>query len=132
VVTEECKYIYWCYGDRNMKPAEELYDLRKDPLELNNLANDSDSETLLENMRRLYDAHHWELSEKCVEGEDYRRLIKLFDRHVSWRAKDYRGFRFAQEKCGRAKFFPYTEGRSEKGCIILENIYRQLTGEEPS
>ncbi|MFW5996582.1 MAG: sulfatase/phosphatase domain-containing protein [Lentisphaeria bacterium] len=130
VVTEEWKYIYWCYGDHNMEPAEELYHLAEDPCEMNNMADDPEQCEALEEMREIYDFHHRELCERCVEGDDYRRLRKLFDRHVSWREKEYRGFRFAPDKCGKAQVFPYTGGRSDISYVVLEKIYQELTGEK--
>jgi arylsulfatase A-like enzyme len=91
VVTEEAKYTYWCYGDEHVRPAEELYDLRRDPLELENIASPEQGGALLEKMRRLYDEHHREWSERCVESEDYTRHRLLFDRRADWTEKSYRG-----------------------------------------
>ncbi|QGJ69341.1 Mucin-desulfating sulfatase [Planctomycetales bacterium 10988] len=59
IVTPRYKYIYWCFGDR-MEPAEEVFHLEKDPLEMNNCLEELNQETLA-SLRKLYrkELNHW-------------------------------------------------------------------------
>ncbi len=50
VRTERHKLVHWLYGDE----AWELYDLRKDPEEMNNLYNDPDSERLQSELHETF------------------------------------------------------------------------------
>ncbi len=90
VVTQKAKYTFWCYGDKDIAPSEELYDLQQDGLELENLAELPDHADLLEHMRDLYDGHHAEWATKCVDAQDFSRHKTLFDRHTAWEKKTYR------------------------------------------
>jgi arylsulfatase A-like enzyme len=82
VVTQDYKYIYWYYGDNTMEPAEELYHLKDDKLEMVNQSRNPDFKTVLQKMRRLYDNHlrHWK--DNCVRRDDYQCYIPLLDRRV--------------------------------------------------
>lgn len=117
VVTEDYKYIHWCYADANVPPAEELFDLRNDPCELTNLAGRPEARAALSTMQYLYDRHHRHWSEHCVEAEDYTRHRTIFSRHVPWQEKPYRGFR--------------RRGKRGKPGQILEAVYKELTGRDP-
>jgi arylsulfatase A-like enzyme len=90
VVSEAYKYIYWFYGDKTTEPAEELYNLNNDKLEMVNLVANPKSGPVLEKMRRLYDGHieHWK--DNCVRREDYQRYIQLYDRHIPFSRKTFR------------------------------------------
>lgn len=54
-LTADWKYTYWWYADDEMTPAEELYDLTGDPLELKNLASEPEYRAQLHKMRAIYD-----------------------------------------------------------------------------
>jgi arylsulfatase A-like enzyme len=90
VVSDNHKYIYWFYGDETSEPAEELYNLNDDKLEMVNLAADPESLPVLEKMRRLYDGHlkHWK--DHCIGRDDYQRYIQLYDRDIPWSQKTFR------------------------------------------
>ena len=92
VLTKDYKYVNWCYGDENLVPAEELFDLRKDPYETKDLAKNPKLKPVLERMRKLYDKHHRHWSENCVDAEDYTRHRAIFNRNVPWREKRYRTY----------------------------------------
>jgi hypothetical protein len=78
-----------------MTPAEELFDIERDPLELRNLAADPASRSTLEEMRRAYDAELELWKAKAVPYNDYRRFGTLFDRNVPW---DEKASRLTKEK----------------------------------
>ncbi|MHC4754244.1 MAG: sulfatase-like hydrolase/transferase, partial [Planctomycetota bacterium] len=90
VVTEDYKYIYWYYGDKSMKPAEELYHLTEDKSEMFNQADNPRFKSALEKMRGLYDNYlgHWK--DNCIGREDYQRYIKLFDRNIPVSRKTFK------------------------------------------
>ncbi len=115
VVTKNHKYINWCYADENVPPAEELFDLVKDPLEMQNLAGNPEAAQVMMRMRQLYDKHHRHWSQHCVEAENYTRHRNVFDRTIPWQDKKYRGF---------------SEGRGQGNKAIMR-IYEDLTGTKP-
>jgi len=93
VVTEEFKYTYWYYHSEvpvptpfdsvNLhiyEPAEELYKLSVDSLEMHNLAADSNYAELLDSMRSIYDdhLHHWQANR--VDRNGYPAYDSLFVR----------------------------------------------------
>ncbi len=78
VVTRDWKYIYWFYDEKGMAPAEELFDMRDDKLELANAATDPANAKALEEMRSRYDAEHAELVKRAV-GK-HRVYAELFQR----------------------------------------------------
>jgi hypothetical protein len=63
-------------------------------------------------MRKLYDGYLTEWSENCVDGPDYTRHGKLFNRHVPWMEKEYR------------------KATGKKG-LEFEPLYRDVVGSEP-
>ena len=116
VVTGRYKYIYWCYGDRNLEPVEELFDLRADPWEMNNLAARPEQAAVLRQMRALYDRHHAAWARHCVELPAYREHTRIFDRHIPWRQK---------------RFWTFDPAGTRKPDRALARIYRELVGAEP-
>ena len=62
VVTPEWKYVYWPYEGDGMTVFEELFDMKKDKLEL---VNASDPE-VLEEMRKRYDFAQEDLIERAI------------------------------------------------------------------
>lgn len=87
VMTPDVKYTYWWYGDQSMKPAEDLYHLGKDPLELTNLAKNPEAKPLLEKMRKNYDAELTLWKQQAEEA--YVQYGTLFDREVPWETKKF-------------------------------------------
>ena len=87
VVTEEMKYLYWGYGRDGFKPTNELYDLKKDPLELTNQFSSSEYTKARKKMQKLYDQHltHWK--EHAVAYNKYQIFGVLFDRNLEWDEK---------------------------------------------
>jgi uncharacterized sulfatase len=59
------------------RPAEELYDLRKDPYELHNVAADNEYEVTLSTMRAMLDKWITETGDKGATAEDPAMLGKL-------------------------------------------------------
>ena len=51
------------------RPAEELYDLTKDPYELNNLANNPEHRKLLASLRKKLDAWMKQQGDRGMEAE---------------------------------------------------------------
>ncbi|MDF1755891.1 MAG: sulfatase [Verrucomicrobiales bacterium] len=87
VLTKEAKYTYWWYGDDKMKPVEELFHLKRDPLEMTNLVSNPEAAPLLEEMRKNYDAAIRDWKEEAVPYNDYQQYGVLFDRSVPWDQK---------------------------------------------
>jgi len=86
VMTKEERYTYWWYGDSEMEPAEELFHLGKDPLELKNLAKNQEAAPLLVKMQGKYDEElaHW----REQTTESYQKYVALFDRHIPTSEKE--------------------------------------------
>ncbi|MEL6106113.1 MAG: sulfatase [Planctomycetota bacterium] len=80
--TPQFKYTYWWYGDEAMQPVEELFDTKTDPLELRNLAGESDSAQILDEMRARYDEELARWKQQAVDYNNYQRYGKLFDREI--------------------------------------------------
>ena len=85
VVTRDWKYIYWYYG-KEMNPAEELFDMRKDKLELFNVANDTQQKKALQFMRGHYDKAVVSIKNKAAPT--HKVYGKLFDRKIPWNQKE--------------------------------------------
>jgi hypothetical protein len=86
-VTEEMKYLYWGYAEKGFKPSNELYDLKKDPLEKSNQFSSSEYTKARKKMQKLYDQHlaHWK--ESAVAYNNYQIFGVLFDRKLEWDEK---------------------------------------------
>lgn len=79
-LTPQFKYTYWWYADDKMKPVEELFDTKNDPLELTNLAISPASQEVLQEMRKRYDQELSKWNRQAVDYNDYQRYGKLFRR----------------------------------------------------
>ncbi|WP_410001972.1 sulfatase [Rubinisphaera sp. JC750] len=90
VLTKDWKYTYWWYGNENMQPAEELFHLSEDPLELINLADASTAYSKLNEMRKRYDAELQAWKDHAVPYNDYQKYGVLFDRSIPWQDKQTR------------------------------------------
>ncbi|MDB4484506.1 sulfatase [bacterium] len=80
IVSGPFKYTYWWYENDEMKPTEELFNLKDDPMELTNLVSMPEQKEHLESLRGKYDAQlkHWK--EEAVKRNGYQKYITLFDR----------------------------------------------------
>jgi hypothetical protein len=87
VVTRDWKYIYWYYAGKGFSPAEELFHLANDRLEMKNLTSLPDYKTKLREMRKLYDNQLRHLKEHAVSYHNYSKYGVLFDRTISWDRK---------------------------------------------
>ena len=81
VVTKDWKYIYWQYEDQRMKPTEELFNVGKDRLEMENLANNPKYSKKLEKMQKLYDEHFNDFVNEVVDYHNYQKYKVLFKRN---------------------------------------------------
>ncbi len=84
LVGRRYKYVYWYFDGEEMDPAEELYDLENDRLELRNLIEVEPA--VLERMRTRYDEEVEQIGERAGR-ENYRVYATLFNRAVSWPEK---------------------------------------------
>ena len=84
IVTEKMKYLYWGYAGEGFNVTEELYDLKKDPMELSNQIGNRKYKQSLKHLRMLYDQQlaHWK--KESVPYNDYQRFSLLFDRNLPW------------------------------------------------
>lgn len=86
VVSGDYKYLYWFYGE-GMQPQEELYNLKKDKYEMNNLASNSKHAKKLAEMQKLYDSYVATWKKDAVKTGGYPEYGSLYDRHISWDVK---------------------------------------------
>ena len=86
-LTKDWKYTYWWYGDKEMEPTEELFQLTKDPIEMTNLANNPEASQALEKMRKAYDAELKKWQEGAVSNNRYGQYAEIFDRSIPWADK---------------------------------------------
>ena len=87
IVSEGFKYLYWFYGGEGMTPTEELYDLKNDPMEMHNLASNSEYQGTLSKLRAIYDQEVINWRNERVEGHSYEMYDVLFDRNIPWSEK---------------------------------------------
>lgn len=83
VVSKDWKYIFWQYGDDQMKPTEELFNIGKDRLEMTNKVTDESSKDQLNKMRELYDEQLNKLKKEATKDNLYQKYSILFDRNSS-------------------------------------------------
>ncbi|MGB2129014.1 MAG: sulfatase family protein [Flavicella sp.] len=86
IVAGDYKYLYWFYGE-GMQPKEELYNIKKDIYEMNNLANNTKYADKLKEMQGRYDAYVAKWKRDAVPTGNYPMYASLYDRHVSWDVK---------------------------------------------
>ena len=86
-ITKDWKYTYWWYGDSEMKPTEELFHLKMDPIEMKNLASNPEAAPMLATMRTKYDQQlqHWR--DQSVSYNHYDQYGTIFDRSFPWDQK---------------------------------------------
>ncbi len=83
VVTKDWKYIYWQYQDQKMKPTEELFNVGRDRLEMENMAANPKYSRTLKEMQKLYDKHYQALVENSVDFNNYKPYVDIFKRKYS-------------------------------------------------
>lgn len=90
VMEQNYKYIYWFYREdkNNLQPTEELFNIKEDPYEMQNLAKDTKHISELAKMRKLYDQQlaHWKSDGVNYNG--YGDYVTLLDRSVDWKQKE--------------------------------------------
>ncbi len=86
VVSRDWKYVHWFYGGGGMTPAEELYDMRRDKLELVNEALNPEKAPALNQMREAYDQAVARISQDAARPV-YAKYGTLFDRKTPWAEK---------------------------------------------
>jgi len=87
VTDGQFKCIYYWYSGEGMEPAEELYDLESDRLEMRNLVDVARHASDLDGMRMCYDAAVAHLRDHAVEFNRYEHYAQLLDRATSWAGK---------------------------------------------
>ncbi|MEM1293766.1 MAG: sulfatase [Verrucomicrobiota bacterium] len=86
IVTRDWKYVHWSYEGNGMTATEELFDMRRDKLELANAALNPEKGPALEQMRALYDEAVSQIEANAVRPS-HAKYGTIFDRHQSWDAK---------------------------------------------
>ena len=109
VVTNSWKYIYWCYGDQNLQPQEELFNMVKDPYETVNIFKTSSASDTLTSMHQEYDKYlkFWSKNARSK----YERNVVLFDRNIPWQQKTFKG---------------------APGKFVTKQMYLEYVGTEPA
>jgi arylsulfatase A-like enzyme len=85
VVSPEWKYIHWFYGGQHMKPAEELFQVNRDRMEMINLATQAPQ--ALASARDAYDREMARMRTSVIRGYGYEPYPILFDRTTPWKSK---------------------------------------------
>ncbi len=88
-VTPKWKYIYWFYGDETVEPAEELYDMQLDTLELRNQADALERVDVLKELRGTYDRLVSQARSSCIQANQYPAFLASADRTVPWKSKTW-------------------------------------------
>ncbi len=88
-ITKDMKYTYWWYGNSEMEPCEELYNLASDPMEMVNIANDEKSVEQLKVMREKYDMELVKWKQEAVPYNNYQKYATLFSRSIPWQQKQF-------------------------------------------
>lgn len=86
IVSETHKYVYWPYGEE-FQPAEELFDLARDPYELKSALFDSSQFGALEKMRSAYQAQLADFKENTVPYNGYPPFATILDPAIPWSEK---------------------------------------------
>ncbi|MFI3290660.1 MAG: sulfatase [Opitutales bacterium] len=86
IVTEDFKYIYYPYAER-IDPAEELYNLKKDALEMTNVISDPEYKSTLRDMQAHYETHFQKYKKENVARDSYETFPVIFDKNISWDEK---------------------------------------------
>ena len=82
IVSKDWKYIYWQYADDRMKPVEELYNVGKDRLEMENEITSPKAGKVLKTMRKQYDSQVGHIKANAVPFHNYQQYSILFDRNA--------------------------------------------------
>lgn len=83
VVTRDWKYVHWNYAQKGMKPADELFDMRRDKLELENAALNPERAPELKAMRAIYDREVEAIGERAARPA-YAKYGQRFNRNTPW------------------------------------------------
>ncbi len=88
VVSEQWKYIHWFYGADGYQQKEELFDMKKDRLELSNEADNPAFKKKLSKMQKEYD--HWMdyWAKNHLPGSDYELYSDLAKRDADYQSFD--------------------------------------------
>jgi hypothetical protein len=87
VVSPEWKYIYWYYGGDGMEPAEELFHLTQDPIEMYQIALSRNHKKELKTMRKFYNLELDLITKNVFQDHGYMNYPVLFNRKISWNKK---------------------------------------------
>ncbi len=86
VVSEEYKYIYFPYAEK-IEAGQELYDLKTDRIEMNNVINNPEYASILEDMKKLYKAEWQKYNDLNVKRSGYEQLANMFNQNMTWEDK---------------------------------------------
>lgn len=96
VISKDLKYTYWWYGDKTMEPAEDLFHVGKDPLELKNLTKNPEAAPMLNKMRQKYD-NELKLWKEHAQ-KSYQPYSSLFDRSIPLDQKEWKEWKVKKRK----------------------------------
>lgn len=89
IVNEDYKYLYWPFAE-NTEASEELFYLKEDPMEMQNVIYDQEHREELEKMRSFYDKALINWQHEAVKDANYREFAVLYNRMIPWeRKKDF-------------------------------------------
>ncbi|MGB2129705.1 MAG: sulfatase-like hydrolase/transferase [Flavicella sp.] len=82
VVTSQHKYIHWMYGADNFKRTEEVFNLKEDPYELDDISKQKNKEKVLLSLRAQYDSWLALWKREAIDNAGYTKYGRLADRHI--------------------------------------------------
>lgn len=87
IVTREGKYVYWPFAADGFQAAEEVFDMRGDRLETQNVIADPHSQAMVQKLREYYQSNLNNWRNHGVPFHGYQRFAVIFDPSVSWSSK---------------------------------------------
>ena len=105
VVTSNHKYIHWMYGAGDFKRTEELFSLKEDPFELNDISNENKATKVLSELRNQYDTWLALWKDEALKNAGYAKYSRLADRQLPFDTNSQKDIdaMYSEEKGNKTK-----------------------------